>query len=111
KWTALNDEALHSPAPVKIKIEDKPDNFLLQGENCYYLFVFDSGISGDANVTITKESNHNNIFTLNEKVKSVTWLDNGKTADFTQNCDKINIQSPSCSYGENFVVRIAKICI
>ena len=110
-WYSLNNEALHTPAPTNIEVKDKPTNFILKDNSNYYLFVFDLSISGDANVTINKETNHDNVFTLNETIKSVCWLDNGEKVDFTQNGEEKNIKTEGCTYGENFVVRIAKICV
>lgn len=110
-WTALNEEALRIPEPSGIEIKNKPNNFILKNGNTYYLFINDLGVWGDSNVTINDVKDSNNIFTFKEKIKSVSWLDNGKDVNFTQNGDEVNIQPDPFKYGENLVVRIAKITV
>ena len=109
-WTAYNEEALRLPEPSGIEVENKPDNFILKGDGAYYLFLSDLSIRGDINVTIGGEKkDYNNYFTLGEKIKSVTWVDNGERVNFTQDGDKVNvIPNPFC-YGQDLVVRVAKI--
>ena len=109
QWSKLNDEALHLPDPTDIEIKDKPNNFILQNGNTYYLFISDLSINGDANVTIGNAFTPDNIFNFTKKIKSVCWLDNGESLDFTQNGDEVNVQAKPFKYGEDLVVRIAKI--
>ncbi|MBE6740301.1 MAG: alpha-L-fucosidase [Ruminococcaceae bacterium] len=110
-WYKLNSEALHTPAPVDITINGKPDNFFLKDGNNYYLFFSDLDTSGDENVTFKHDTNLNNIFTLDQKVKSVCWLDSGEELSFTQEGNTVNIQAKPYKYGESYVVRIAKITV
>ena len=109
QWSKLNDEALHIPEPTDIEIKDKPNNFILRNGNTYYLFVNDLSINGNEHVTLGNTFNCNNIFVLNKKVKSVCWLDNGKKLNFTQTDNEVNIHSEKFEYGQDFVIRIAKI--
>ena len=110
EWVKIYSESLYLPRPAKIEIENKDKSFLLKGENCYYFFAYDLGVSGDPNVELSMgDSNLNNVFTLNEKIKSVKWLDNNEDLLFTQENDKVNIITPPQLYGEHFVVRIGKI--
>ncbi|MDD6479289.1 MAG: alpha-L-fucosidase [Oscillospiraceae bacterium] len=111
QWTALNEEALRIPEPSGIEIKNKPNNFILKNDNTYYLFINDLGVWGDSNVTINEVKDSSNIFTFKEKIKSVSWLDNGNEVNFTQNGDEVNIQPDPFKYGENLVVRIAKITV
>jgi len=111
QWFRLNDEALHIPEPTNIKIKNKPDNFILKNGNTYYLFISDLSIKGDENVTIAKKFDPENCFTFNEKISSVCWLDNGEALDFTQNGSEVTIQAKPFKYGEDQVVRIAKITV
>lgn len=108
-WSNLNDEALHDPEPTAIEIKGKPNNFILRNNNFYYLFICDLSMKGSEDVAINHTVNCDNIFTLHEKVKSVCWLDNGKALSFTQNGDEVNVQAQPFEYGQDFVVRIAKI--
>ncbi len=109
QWSRLNNEALHEPAPTGIEIKDKPGNFLLEKDGCYYLFTNDLSVHGNENVTIGAEFKADNIFTLDKKIKSVYWLDSGEKLNFTQNGTDVNIETKQFKYGEDFVVRIAKI--
>ncbi|MBR2043536.1 MAG: alpha-L-fucosidase [Clostridia bacterium] len=108
-WSKLNDEALHNPAPFKVEVQDKPENFMLNDGNNYYLFFNDLSMKGDENVVINRDSNLNNIFTFHKKIKSVSWLDNGEALTFTQEGNTVNIQGKPYKYGTSYVVRIAKI--
>jgi len=109
QWSRLNDEALHLPEPTDIKIKNNPNNFMLHNNNAYYLFITNLNISGNENVTINHSSNLNNTFTFEPKIKSVCWLDNGEPLTFTQNNEEATIQTKPFEYGQDFVVRIAKI--
>jgi len=109
QWGRLNDEALHLPTPTGIEIKDKPSNFILCNDDVYYLFVCDLGINGDENVSIGKKTEHDNVFAFDKKIRSVCWLDNGERLDFTQSDGEVNIRSKPFKYGEDTVVRIAKI--
>ncbi len=110
QWSRLNDEALHEPAPTGIEIQDKPGNFILENEGAYYLFANDLSISGCEDVTIGDgEFKPDNIFTLDKTIKAVYWLDSGEPLNFTQNGSNVNIQTKQFKYGEDYVVRIAKI--
>ena len=60
-------------------------------------------------MTIGAEFHPDNIFTLNKKIKSVYWLDSGEPLNFTQEGETVNIETKQFKYGEDYVVRIAKI--
>ncbi|MBQ7907407.1 MAG: alpha-L-fucosidase [Clostridia bacterium] len=110
EWVKIYSEALYLPRPAEIEIENKDKSFLLKGEDCYYLFAFDLGVSGNPNVELSKgDANHNNAFILDKKIKSVKWLDSNEDILFTQEGSRVNIITTPQLYGEHFVVRIAKI--
>jgi alpha-L-fucosidase len=111
QWAAINDEALHEPAPVAIEVEGKPKNFLLKNENYYYLFLFDIGVRGNENVSINEEVDLYNTFTLKDTVRSVCWLDNGAPLQFTQDGGRVTITAMPHTYGRSLVVRIARITV
>ena len=110
EWVDIYSEALYLPRPAKIEIENKENNFLLKGDTCYYLFAYDLGVSGNINVELSKgDPNHENEFTLDKKIKSVKWIDNGEDVFFTQDGDKVTVVTTPQLYGEHLVVKIAKI--
>jgi alpha-L-fucosidase len=110
EWVDIYSEALYLPRPAKIEIENKENNFLLKGDNCYYLFAYDLGVSGNINVELSKGNpNHKNEFTLDKKIKSIKWIDNGEDVFFTQDGDKVTVVTTPQLYGEHLVVKIAKI--
>lgn len=110
EWVKIYSEALYLPRPAKLEIENKEKSFLLEGNGCYYLFAFDLGVSGNPNVELSKgDSNHNNVFNIDKKIKSVKWLDSNEDVLFTQEGSRANIITTPQLYGEHFVVRIAKI--
>lgn len=110
EWVDIYSEALYLPRPSKIKIENKEKSFLLTGENCYYFFAYDNDISADINVELSKGgSDRDHKFKLDSKIKSVKWLDNGENVPFTQDGDDVTITVLPQIYGEQMVVKIAKI--
>lgn len=111
QWYALNNEALHDPAPYPVEIENKPNNFMLKDGNNYYLFITDINVNGDFNVVIGTKNNPNNVFAFEEKIKSVCWLDTKEPIEFTQENGKVDVKSFPLRYGQNFVVRVAKITV
>ena len=109
-WGEIYKEALYLPRPTNIDVLGKEKNFLLKGEGCYYFFAHDLEISANVNVELSKGNpNRENIFELDEEVKSVKWLDNGENVFFTQENGKVTIVNTPQLYGENYVVRVAKI--
>ena len=110
EWRDIYAEAMYLPRPTGIEVEGKEKNFLLKGDNCYYFFAHDLEISGDVNVELSKGNvNCQNVFKFDEKIKSVKWVDDGSDVFFTQEGDKTTIVAPPQLYGENLVVRVAKI--
>jgi alpha-L-fucosidase len=110
EWVDIYKEALYLPRPAKIEIKNKEKNFLLKGNGCYYFFAYDLEVSANINVELAKEKlDRNNVFTFNEKIKSIKWLDNGEDVVFTQDGEKVTIINVPQLYGEHYVVRIAKI--
>ncbi|MBR7143097.1 MAG: alpha-L-fucosidase [Clostridia bacterium] len=109
QWTRLNGEALYLPEPTSIEVKGKPGNFILRHGNAYYLFVGDLNMDGDENVALSRKTDRNNVFPLEEKVRCVRWLDNGEELPFTQHAGEVTVQAEPFAYGQDLVVRIAKI--
>lgn len=110
EWVDIHAEALYLPRPSGIAIEGKEKNFILKGDGCYYLFAHDLGMQGSINVELIKDNpDYNNVFNLPEKIKSVKWVDNGEDLPFTQEGERVNILTAPQLYGEQLVVKVAKI--
>ena len=111
-WINYYEEAIRAPRPTAISVADKPQDFLLRQENCYYLFCHGLPMQGNVNVAKIEETYNDyyfNRFSLPEKVLSVTWMDNGNQVPFTQDGDQVTVTSEPFPYGQNLVVRVAKI--
>ncbi len=109
KWTTLHKEALYDARATEIIVEGKPKDFVLKKDNIYYLFVHDLKMQGDVNVVLTEESDLIERFDLSAKIESVSWLDNSEPLPFTQEGSKVTVGALPFKYGENLVVRVAKI--
>ena len=110
EWAEIYSDALYLPRPSGIEIENKEKNFILKGDNCYYFFAHNLEVSGNVNVELAiGNPDHNNEFKLSEKIKSVKWVDNGEDVMFSQDGENVKIITTPQLYGENLVVRIAKI--
>lgn len=110
EWVEIHSEALYLPTPANIAIEGNEKDFLLRGDGCYYLFVHDLPMKGDPNVASDPATNpYADSFALEEKVGSVKWLDSGKDVIFAQEGGRVTVSPAPQIYGENLVVKIAKL--
>lgn len=107
RWADYFEEAIRAPRPTGIKIQDKPDNFILQDGKNYYLFCYNLPMiefAGYYNEDFYKER-----FELADRISSVIWMDTGEPLQFEQEADKVCIHTVPYQYGRNLVVRVAKI--
>lgn len=109
KWVELFEEAIRLPRPTYIDIENKPDDFLLKLDNTYYLFCDHLRAAGDSNVTIDGTDPYIDAFELPDTVKSITWMDTNEEVAFTQEGNKVSVQTVPFCYGRDTVIRVAKI--
>jgi len=110
EWVDIYREALYLPRPSGIEIADKEKDFILVGDNCYYLFVHGLQMGGDINVALRREMpDYTDKFTLSGKIRSVKWLDSGKDVDFSQEGDRVTVCTEPQPYGEQLVVKVARI--
>ena len=63
----------------------------------------------DANVELLKSAVYEDVFTLNEQIKSVRWLDNNEELTFEQEENQVTVYTVPYRYGNDLVVRVAKI--
>lgn len=109
EWVRYFDEAIRKPRPTNIVIKSKYNDFMLQDGKNYYLFCMDLPTAGDAHVAIFEQKDYLDSFELEEKIQSVTWLDNGENLAFVQKENQVTIHTAPYQYGRNLVVRVAKI--
>ena len=109
QWISINGEAVYEPRPCGIKVENKEDDFLLKKDNTYYLFCDHLPMAADPNVARVQEAEYRDIFRMDQKIKRITWLDNGDKVDFEQNNGKVTVKTVPYTYGRQLVVRVAKI--
>lgn len=109
KWVSYYDEAIRKPEPSGIEIQGKEDDFILKDGKNYYLFCYNLPMSADLNVARAASADFDYKFKLDEKIQSVTWMDNGEAVLFDQDKDDVNVHTNVFMYGRNLVVRVAKI--
>lgn len=107
-WTSKYGQAVYNVIPSGIKVENNNENFILKGENCYYLFCYGIGMGGDGNVVIG-ENAASSKFKFNQKIKDIYWLDNNSPAVYEINGDTVTVNTAKFAYGINYVIRVAKI--
>ena len=112
QWVAYNGEAIRNPRPVKAELKANPRDFILKDGNAYYLFCFDLVLVGDVNVTIAENPKaYEARFVPSGRVVSACWLDSGAPLRFEQDGEEAVIHTAPYTYGQNMVVRVAKICV
>ena len=109
KWVALHEEAIRTPRPTGISVEGKPEHFILKDGNAYYMFCFGLPMNSNPDVQRNAGVDYNCTFAFDRKIKSVTWLDNGKELSYTRDGGKVTIHTQPFFYGCHWVVRVAKI--
>ena len=111
EWVEIHKEALYLPRPSGIEVEGKEKDFILRlDDNTYYLFAHGIPMSADDNVELRLNNPESlDKFSLGRKVKSATWLDSGEAVDRFIDGDPIVFCPKKQRYGEQLVVKIAKI--
>lgn len=109
EWVALYEEALRIPRPCGIEVQGNEDDFLLKNGTQYYLFFHNLPIGADSNLAIEISKGHQTEFCMQEKVRSIVWLEDGSAVNFHQDGEKVTVYPEPFRYGSNLVVRIAKI--
>jgi hypothetical protein len=111
EWIDIHKEALYLPRPSGIEIEGKEKDFILRlDDKTYYLFAHGIPMSADDNVELRLNNPEClDKFSLGKKVKSARWLDSGEEVDRFIDGDPIVFCPKNQLYGEQLVVKIAKI--
>ena len=107
KWVSKCGQSIYKGRPCNIVGVDK--NFALNADGKIYLYVYKLGTKGDSNV-VMGNFNGNTVFkNVQDKVKSIKWVDNGEKLDFRQDGNELYINCTPCDYGKSYVVRVAEL--
>lgn len=111
EWVNIHKEAVYLPRPCDVKITSpNQKDFVLEKDGVYYLFCHDITTSID-NVDVVKaeKGDTEKSFALDKEIARISWVDNGEELDFEQKDGETTLYCKPHLYGENYVVRIAKI--
>ena len=111
EWVKIHKEAVYLPRPCDVKITSpNQKDFVLEKDGVYYLFCHDITTSID-NVDVVKaeKGDTEKSFALDKEIARISWVDNGEELDFEQKDGETTLYCKPHLYGENYVVRIAKI--
>ena len=111
EWINTFSEACVGTLPTRIAVDGTEDDFVMKGKDAYYLFCHDLPMGGNRHVALTDDQRegYSVRVTLDERVKSIEWLEDGSGVEFEQNGADVKIWATPQPYGQSVVVRIAKI--
>jgi len=112
-WIDLYREATVGTRPSGIEVDGETGDFIMKGNGAYYLFCHNLPQFGDKNVIKSQpiECKFKVSFDMPEKVKSVSWLLNGEELNFTQEGDRVTVNTVPRPNGESTVIKVAKITV
>ncbi len=110
EWIKIQEEAIYLPRPCGVDFGEDSKDFVLKNGKSYYLFCHNLVIEGDCMVVLREdEKKKTYTFEIDGNVKSAVWLDDGSEVEFEQQSNKINVKPKNYMFGNNLVIRIAKI--
>ncbi|MBQ8295710.1 MAG: alpha-L-fucosidase [Clostridia bacterium] len=110
EWVEIHKEALYLPRPAGVEMTVGDNDFVLEQNGTYYLFCHNLAMTlGAENVVKAANGEYVKKFKFDKAVKSIRWLDNGKELEYQQADGETTVYCAPYQYGENLVVRIAKI--
>lgn len=109
EWLNLN-KPIRSALPIDIKCENEKDFMVIGEDNNIYLVQDGFQMWGSVDVVKSEENKYGDaIFYTDKKVDSITYIDDGTVAKFTQDGSKVSVTRMPTSYGFCPVIRLAKI--
>ena len=97
--------------PTKIDVKGQEPDFIMKGEDCYYLFCHNLAREGSSDVVLNEDGNNDFTvkFSVPEKIRSIEWLVTGGGISFVQDGEDVTVTTTRQDYGNSVVVRIAKL--
>jgi alpha-L-fucosidase len=114
RWMRTYGDAIYNGRPWLCY--DNTRDFMMtdaKDPNKAYLFRFNPGASsGDANVSLEINESKNSVFAgVDRKVKSIAWMDSGKSVPFRQDGDTLIARLDGYPYGQSLCVRVAEMVL
>ena len=111
EWVKIHKEAVYLPRPCDVKVTSSNEkDFVLEKDGVYYLFCHNITTSLE-NVDVVKaeKGDMDKTFVFDKEIARISWLDNAEQLDFEQKDGETTLYCKPYLYGENYVVRVAKI--
>ncbi len=110
KWMNIFGEAIYEGKPCSSGCAGK--NFILEGENCLYIFAYDLGTKGNENVTVNGEYAGVYVFSdIDKDIEKIEWMDNNESLEFSCENGALKVNLTGTPYGVNYCVRVAKVYV
>lgn len=107
KWINIFGEAIYKGKAYPTGSIGK--NFVLKGEDCFYIFVYNLGSKGNENVTVNaNRSGTYSIFGIDTEIERIEWMDNGEELKFELDERILMLKLTGMPYGTDYCVRVAK---
>ena len=110
QWMNIFGEAIYEGKPYSSGCVGK--NFVLEGDNCLYIFAYDLGSKENENVTV------NGIYAgvyafsnINKDIEKIEWMDNKENLEFFCKDGTLSVYLTGMPYGTSYCVRVAKAYI
>lgn len=108
RWMDKFGEAIYEGKPYIIR-KDKKD-FILKGNDALYMFIYELGQEGSANVVTDSTYERIRRFDgIKEDISQIEWMDNGECLNFKQTGESLEVECTGVPYGCSYCVRVAKI--
>ncbi len=110
KWVDMCGSSIYEGRPSKMT--SRTESFVLDHpDSSSYLYFGISGTSGDSHVLNSSAKDFTTLEQVTKTVLSITFLDNGEKASFSQDLEKqtLLIHPAPFQYGNNFIIRVARI--
>ncbi|MBE5732204.1 MAG: alpha-L-fucosidase [Clostridiales bacterium] len=113
EWVEIYKDALYNVETTSdFTIKGDERDFVLKGEDgAYYMFCHGLTKRGSVNETLENGGRVDNVIITDKKIKEMIWLDNSKDVAFSKTDNGYIATVGLQSYGEAYVVRVAKIVI